>query len=76
VSRQNWSGDGFLRNRGAGLIIHHPEIAQYYEAVFLDDWNQRTTPSLAGGLTGTIALEGEPTPPGMVRMFWRDYFGD
>ena len=76
VSSQNWSGDGFLRNRDAGLIIHNPEIAQYYEAVFLDDWNQRTTSALAGGLTGTIALEGESTPPGMVRMSWRDYFGD
>jgi PLD-like domain len=76
VSSQNWSGDGFLRNRDAGLVIHHPEIAKYYEAVFLDDWDKRTTPALGGGLTATIALEGEPTPPGMVRMQWRDYFGD
>ncbi len=76
VSSQNWSGDGFLRNRDAGLIVHNPAIARYYEAVFLDDWNERTRPAFADGLTGTIALPGEATPPGMVRMSWRDYFGD
>jgi PLD-like domain len=76
VSSQNWSGDGFLRNRDAGLIIHNQSVAEYYEAVFLDDWNHRTRSPFADGLTGTIALPGEPTPPGMVRMSWRDYFGD
>jgi phosphatidylserine/phosphatidylglycerophosphate/cardiolipin synthase-like enzyme len=76
VSSQNWSGDGFLRNRDAGLIIHSPAVAQYYEAVFLDDWDKRTRPPFSDGLAGTIALAGEPTPPGMVRMSWRDYFGD
>jgi hypothetical protein len=76
VSSQNWSGDGFLRNRDAGLIIHSPAVAQYYEAVFLDDWDKRTRPPFSDGLAGTIALPGEPTPPGMVRMSWRDYFGD
>ncbi len=39
VSSQNWSGDGFLRNRDAGLIVEDAEIAGYYEAIFLDDWN-------------------------------------
>jgi phosphatidylserine/phosphatidylglycerophosphate/cardiolipin synthase-like enzyme len=38
VSSQNWSGDGVLRNRDAGLIIYDEEVAQYYEQVFLHDW--------------------------------------
>ena len=32
VSSANWSGDGVLRNRDAGLIIHDRDIAAYYEA--------------------------------------------
>ena len=41
VSSQNWSADGTLRNRDAGLVISNPEIAAYFEAVFLEDWNNR-----------------------------------
>lgn len=43
VSSQNWSGDGTLRNRDAGLIIENADIAQYFEAIFLDDWTNRAT---------------------------------
>ena len=38
ISSQNWSADGVLRNRDAGLIIEQPEIAQYFQAVFMHDW--------------------------------------
>lgn len=76
VSSQNWSGDGFLRNRDAGLIIEDPDIAAYYEAIFLDDWNTRAKPPLLEGPVATIARDGERTPAGMVRMTWRDFYGD
>jgi len=76
VSSQNWSGDGFLRNRDAGLIIDNAEIAAYYEAIFLDDWDRRAKPALAQHMTATLARPGEPAPAGMVRMSWEDYFGD
>ncbi len=76
VSSQNWSGDGFLRNRDAGLIIGNAEVARYYEEIFLDDWNNRTRPALADGLTAMLAAPGETPPPGMVRLSWREYFGD
>jgi hypothetical protein len=39
ISSQNWSADGTLRNRDAGLIIHSPDAAAYFEAIFLSDWN-------------------------------------
>lgn len=42
VSSQNWSGDGTLRNRDAGLIIENAEIAQYFEQIFMDDWTKRS----------------------------------
>jgi len=38
LGSQNWSGDGTLRNRDATLIIHNPDIAQYYEQIFVQDW--------------------------------------
>jgi hypothetical protein len=39
VSSQNWSADGTLRNRDAGLIIYDcPQAAQYFANVFLHDW--------------------------------------
>lgn len=76
VSSQNWSGDGFLRNRDAGLIVDDAEIAGYYEAIFLDDWNTRARPPLLDGPLAMLARDGERTPSGMVRMSWRDFYGD
>lgn len=39
VSSMNWSGEGVLANRDAGVIIDNPTAAQYFEKIFLDDWN-------------------------------------
>jgi hypothetical protein len=39
LGSQNWSGDGVLRNRDATLIIYHKGAAQYFERIFLHDWN-------------------------------------
>lgn len=44
VSSQNWSADGTLRNRDAGLIIHSAEAAAYFEQIFLHDWNYLASP--------------------------------
>jgi hypothetical protein len=41
-------GDGVVRNRYAGLIIHDEEIAGYYLRVFLDDWNNRAKADIRG----------------------------
>jgi phosphatidylserine/phosphatidylglycerophosphate/cardiolipin synthase-like enzyme len=38
VSSMNWSGEGVLSNRDAGLIIENQTAAAYYEKIFLDDW--------------------------------------
>lgn len=75
VSSANWSGDGVLRNRDAGLIIYDAEIAAYYQSVFLDDWDNRARTRLDDGPRAILAEEGEPTPPGMARISWRDFFG-
>ncbi len=39
VSSQNWSGAGVLENRDAGLIIDNATIAQYFEKIFVHDWD-------------------------------------
>jgi phosphatidylserine/phosphatidylglycerophosphate/cardiolipin synthase-like enzyme len=49
VSSQNWSAAGTLRNRDAGVIIHHAGIAQYFEQIFMEDWAHRARPVLAEG---------------------------
>ena len=41
VSSQNWSSEGVLSNRDAGVIIDNEEIAGFFQAVFMDDWNTR-----------------------------------
>jgi hypothetical protein len=38
ISSQNWSADGVLRNRDAGVIIEHAAIAAYFEQIFMHDW--------------------------------------
>jgi PLD-like domain len=43
VSSQNWSGQGVLANRDAGLIIDNSTIAQYFEKIFLSDWDNVAT---------------------------------
>ena len=47
VSSQNWSADGTLRNRDAGLIIFNPEAAAYFEEIFLHDWDNLASPVAA-----------------------------
>lgn len=75
ISSANWSSDGVLRNRDAGLIIHDKEVAAYYEQVFLDDWESRAKSFISDDAPAIAAMPGEGTPPGMVRMSWRDYHG-
>jgi hypothetical protein len=73
VSSANWSGDGVLRNRDAGLIIHDAEVAGYYRDIFLDDWDTRARTTLGDDPVVLVAPEGASPPAGMVRMTWRDY---
>ena len=41
VSSQNWSSEGVLSNRDAGVIIENPEIADFFQNIFMDDWTTR-----------------------------------
>jgi hypothetical protein len=65
VSSQNWSADGTLYNRDAGLIIWNQEAAAYFEEIFLHDWNYLSTASIppapkkrSSGKRGTTLAAG------------------
>jgi phosphatidylserine/phosphatidylglycerophosphate/cardiolipin synthase-like enzyme len=47
VSSQNFSPDGIQFNRDAGVIIENAPVAQYFENVFLADWNNNAKPFVA-----------------------------
>jgi phosphatidylserine/phosphatidylglycerophosphate/cardiolipin synthase-like enzyme len=49
VSSQNFSPDGIQFNRDAGVIIESAPVAQYFENVFLADWNNKAKPFVAKG---------------------------
>jgi phosphatidylserine/phosphatidylglycerophosphate/cardiolipin synthase-like enzyme len=57
VSSQNFSPDGIQLNRDAGVIIENAPVAQYFENVFLADWNNKAKPFVAKS-----AGAPEPTP--------------
>ncbi len=38
ISSQNWSTDGTLYNRDAGVIIDSEPAAQYFQQIFMHDW--------------------------------------
>ena len=60
VSSQNWSADGTLRNRDAGLIIYdRPEAAHYFSQIFLHDWAHLAS----GSLPGSGVAEGDESVP-------------
>jgi phosphatidylserine/phosphatidylglycerophosphate/cardiolipin synthase-like enzyme len=40
VSSQNFTPAGVQNNRDAGVIIESPVIVQYFEPIFLSDWNR------------------------------------
>jgi phosphatidylserine/phosphatidylglycerophosphate/cardiolipin synthase-like enzyme len=78
VGSHNWTNQGTVANRDASLIIHHEEIAKYYEQVFLFDWDTLTrnpkppkpkkTPggdeSVPAGPVATIRISAEALVPG------------
>jgi hypothetical protein len=40
LGSHNWTNQGIQANRDASLLIHDPDIARYYERVFLHDWER------------------------------------
>jgi phosphatidylserine/phosphatidylglycerophosphate/cardiolipin synthase-like enzyme len=64
VSSQNFSPSGVQNNRDAGVIIEHPGIAQYFEAIFLSDFKNKSKPFVATGTGPQHNRPGRPTKGG------------
>lgn len=75
VGSHNWTGQGATENRDASLIFYDdPEIAAYFKKIFMYDWDRvGVTDSLMLSMP-LVALPGEQTPPGMMRVAWSDFF--
>jgi hypothetical protein len=70
VSSQNWSAEGVLRNRDAGLIIDNATIAQYFEGIFLHDWD-----NVAVGHGGRVGVTAGDDATAQI-YGWQDDPGD
>jgi PLD-like domain len=46
LGSHNFTNEGVLANRDASLLIHNEDIAQYYERVFLHDWERMSRETL------------------------------
>lgn len=46
IGSHNWTDQGVQVNRDASLLIRRPEIARYYERVFLHDWERLARPTI------------------------------
>lgn len=81
VSSQNYSADGVRFNRDAGLIVRHPDVAQYFEQIFLHDWENRATQRAAGEagempLIPQVADRAAGTRGTVETISWEDFYGD
>jgi hypothetical protein len=75
VGSHNWTGQGTTENRDASLIFHDREIVEYYTRLFLYDWeNLARFENLEMAAMPLVASQSEPTPPGMTRIAWHDYY--
>jgi hypothetical protein len=74
LGSQNWSNDGVSVNRDASLLFDDEELAGYFAEIFDHDWENLAVQDIGPDL-GPIDLApaDETTPPGKVRLSWKDY---
>jgi len=75
LGSHNWSGDGTVYNRDASLIFHNRDVAQYFQTIFLYDWdNLARQKASAESAMPRLALSGEEPPEGSFRIPLESYF--
>jgi V8-like Glu-specific endopeptidase len=74
LGSQNWSNDGVSVNRDASLLFEDAPLAEYFGEIFDHDWDHLAKQDI-GPESMMIEPAGpnEATPPGMVRLSWKDY---
>ncbi|HEX8218108.1 MAG TPA: phospholipase D-like domain-containing protein [Chloroflexia bacterium] len=78
LGSHNWTNQGAVANRDASLIFRHPDIAKYYEQIFLFDWDTlarqpRPKAPAAGPGPGVresldVAVPGQTQPANTIRV--------
>lgn len=86
VGSHNWTNQGVTANRDASLIFKHPEIARYYEQIFLFDWERlarEPKPATPNSISRGVAEEriepvwrGRPQLANTVRLSLREMVDD
>ena len=77
LGSHNLTNEGSLFNRDASLRVRDAEVAQYFEQIFLFDWDVlavQEADELVGGIR--IAGPGEETPPGFRRVSLAEFLGE
>jgi hypothetical protein len=73
LGSQNLSNDGVSVNRDASLLFDDEEVATYFARIFEHDWQNLARPDIGHeALAVEVASAGDRTPPGMVRLTWKD----
>lgn len=78
VGSQNWTRAGTTLNRDASLIFFDPEIAKYYESLFLFDWDRIAQVRIDESIPAAALVrpdEGVPAP-GRLRVSAQELLGD
>ncbi len=75
IGSHNWSGSGVQFNRDASLVIYDTGVAQYYQDIFLHDWERRTA---RGRQTDTFMVTSTGMETGfleeeLVQLDWKEY---
>jgi hypothetical protein len=74
LGSQNWSNLGVSNNRDASLLFDDKNLATYFATIFEHDWNNLARQNIGNESLGVeLASAEDSTPPGMVRLSWKDY---
>jgi phosphatidylserine/phosphatidylglycerophosphate/cardiolipin synthase-like enzyme len=77
LGSHNWTNEGVEANRDASLLIRNRRIAQYYQRVFLHDWERLARPLIREAATAVPLARGReaaPQGPGPGRvMSWTEW---
>lgn len=78
VGSHNWTRAGTTLNRDASLIFFDPDIARYYQDLFLFDWNRIANVGIDESLPAPEAVRPEEgrIAPGMVKLPVSELMGD
>ena len=75
VGSHNWTNQGVQANRDASLLIHDPEIAAYFQRIFLHDWDKLARAKVVdtGSRLVPAGDEAIQVSPGFRRLSWAEW---